>query len=136
MDTRIRELREAQGLSRRELADRAGLSYTALTKWESGTNEIGFDKAVVIARALRCDVSDLVTNAPQHDYEFDHLARNYRAMAPEGRAALLATSDALAAQFPLKVGGGGRRCLTKRHRRPSSRRNMRPHCIRIPTAMH
>ena len=110
METRIRELREAQGLSRRELADRAGLSYTALTKWESGTNEIGFDKAVVIARALRCDVSDLVTNAPQHDYDFDHLAQNYRSMAPEGRAALLATSDALAAQFPLRPAenrGGG-----------------------------
>lgn len=122
METRIRELREAQGLSRRELADRAGLSYTALTKWESGTNEIGFDKAVVIARALRCDVSDLVTNAPQHDYDFDHLAQNYRSMAPEGRAALLATSDALAAQFPLRpaenCGGGGAPCLrTPRVRR-------------------
>jgi len=106
METRIRELREAQGLSRRELADRAGLSYTALTKWESGTNEIGFDKAVIIARALHCDVSDLVSDAPRHDYDFDRLARNYRAMPPEGRAALLATSDALAKQLGNVPGGG------------------------------
>ena len=109
METRIRELREAQGISRRELADRAGLSYTALTKWESGTNEIGFDKAVIVARALHCSVSDLVSDAPRHDFDFDRLARNYRSMAPEGRAALVATSDALARQFAQarKSGGGG-----------------------------
>ena len=110
METRIREIREQLGISRKDLADRTGLSYTALTKWESGTNEIGFDKAVVIARALKCSVSDLVENPPQHDYDFDRLARNYRALGPEGRAALVATSDALAERLPPapeKVSGGG-----------------------------
>ncbi len=106
METRIRELREAQGLSRRELADRTGLSYTALTKWESGTNEIGFDKAVIIARALRCNVSDLVCDAPQHDYDFDRLARAWRGMPADSRAALLAAAESFAAQ-PGKVSGGG-----------------------------
>lgn len=110
METRIREIREQLGISRKDLADRTGLSYTALTKWESGTNEIGFDKAVVIARALRCSVSDLVENPPQHDYDFDRLARNYRALGPEGRAALVATSDALAERLPPapeNASGGG-----------------------------
>lgn len=109
METRIREIREQLGISRKDLADRTGLSYTALTKWESGTNEIGFDKAVVIARALRCSVSDLVENPPQHDYEFDRLARNYRAMGATERTALLAASDALAesAKHNGNASGGG-----------------------------
>lgn len=100
METRIREIREQLGLSRRDLADRTGLSYTALTKWESGANEIGFDKAVVIAKALKCSVSDLVDNPPKHDYEFDRLGRAYRAMREEARQVLIATGEALAAQFP------------------------------------
>lgn len=37
--------------------------------------------------------------AQDSDPGFDRLARNYRAMPPEGRAALLATSDALVKQL-------------------------------------
>ena len=48
METRIREIREAQGMSRRVLADRAHVGYDALAKWESNTNEIGLDNAALI----------------------------------------------------------------------------------------
>lgn len=110
METRIREIREAQGMSRRVLADRAHVGYDALAKWESNTNEIGLDNAAKVAKALGVRISDLIEDPPQHDYEFDRLARNYRALGPEGRAALVATSDALAErlpQAPEKASGGG-----------------------------
>lgn len=105
METRIRELREAQGLSRKQLAERAGVSYTALTKWEFGTNEIGLDKAVAIAKALHCKLSDLVYTSPKHDYQLDRLCRNYRDMTDQGKQALAATSDALLPIFENGAGG-------------------------------
>lgn len=110
METRIREIREAQGMSRRVLADRAHVGYDALAKWESNTNEIGLDNAAKVAKALGVRISDLIEDPPQHDNEFDRLARNYRALGPEGRAALVATSDALAERLPqapeIASGGG------------------------------
>lgn len=106
METRIRELREAQGLSRKQLAERAGVSYTALTKWEFGTNEIGLDKAVAIAKALHCKVSDLVHSPQVHDCRLEKLCRNYNDMTDEGKQALAATSDALLPIFENGAGGG------------------------------
>ncbi|MDD7204128.1 MAG: helix-turn-helix transcriptional regulator [Coriobacteriales bacterium] len=101
MKTRIRELREAQGLTRRELAERASVTASALVKWEDGTNEIGFDKAERIARALQCTLSDLIgPDAPQRDKRFDELAGLYRSMSDEGKAALLAAARGLATEFP------------------------------------
>lgn len=101
METRIRQIRESQHLNRRQLAERAGVSYTALTKWELGENEIGLDDAVLIARALHCSLTEIVgKDAPQRDKRFDELAGLYRSMSEEGRIALLATARGLSAQYP------------------------------------
>lgn len=106
MDTRITELREAQGITRKQLAERAGVSYTALTKWELGTNEIGLAQAAAVAKALGVKISDLVYSRPQHDRQLDRLCRNYRDMSDEGKQALAATSDALLSVFEKRAGGG------------------------------
>lgn len=106
MENRIRELREAQNLTRRQLADRAHVGYDALAKWEKGENEIALDKAISIAKALHCKLSDLVYTSPKHDYQLDRLCRNYRDMSDEGKQALAATSDALLSVFEKRAGGG------------------------------
>lgn len=103
MKTRIREIRESQKLSRRQLAEMAGggITASAIVKWEDGTNEIGLDKAERIAHALRCTLSELIgPGAPQRDKRFDELAGLYRSMSEEGRNALLASAHGLAVAYP------------------------------------
>lgn len=96
METRIRELREAQGLKRTELAERAGVTYTALTKWERGDTEMGLDNAAAVARALHCTISELIgKDAPKRDGRFDEIAGIYRSMDEDGKNALLGTARGL-----------------------------------------
>lgn len=56
---RIRELREARGVSRRELAQTADVSYQAVAQWEAGTVIPAADKLPTIAALLECEVNDL-----------------------------------------------------------------------------
>ena len=56
---RLRDVRRDRGLSQRELADRVGTFQPRIAMIESGTN-IRQETAEKIARALLCDVSDLV----------------------------------------------------------------------------
>lgn len=101
METMIRGIRESQGMSRKALADRAGVTYTALTKWELGENEIGLDDAVRIAHALHCSLTELVgKDAPRRDTRFDELAGLYRSMSDDGKNALLATARGLREAYP------------------------------------
>ena len=105
MENRIRELRENRAWSRVELARRAGVGYAALQKWEDGTNEISLDQAQRVARALGVRIADLVVRHGEPDMMLDKLIANYTSMTSEGRAALVATSAALAAQFPQVASG-------------------------------
>lgn len=103
METRIAELREAQGMKRTELAARAGVGYGQLTKWENGTNEISLDGASKVARALGVKVSDLIMDAPKRDERFDEIARAYRSMSEDGKNRLLSM-----ARWILQEDSGGK----------------------------
>ena len=117
----VKKARELAGMSQKELADALNIAQQSVYYYESGARDIKASMLLKIAEVTGVTVSYLLgTTTDPHgeapaaqdcDPDFDHLARNYRSMAPEGRAALLATSDALAAQFPLQpaenCGGGG-----------------------------
>ena len=49
---RIRELREAAGLDREQLADGAGVSVRAVIQWELGEREPGWFNMLALAEAL------------------------------------------------------------------------------------
>ena len=49
---RLREARMAAGLSRKELAARAGLSWQAVRAWEQGAREPGLSSILALAAAL------------------------------------------------------------------------------------
>ena len=106
METRIRELREAQGLTRAELSQLAHVGYQALAKWEAGSNEISLAMAAKIARALGVKVSDLLCGSPKRDDRMDELARAYRSLDDAWRDALLATARGLVQTFGKNKGGG------------------------------
>lgn len=56
---RVRQLRREKGLSRTELAHRAGACLDALAKWESGRTTPKPEKLAALAAALGVEPSDL-----------------------------------------------------------------------------
>jgi transcriptional regulator with XRE-family HTH domain len=60
---RIRALRVAQGLSLEELASRAYLSQSSLSRIENGQRRLALDQLVTVARALDTTLDQLVENA-------------------------------------------------------------------------
>ncbi len=56
---KIRECREAAGLSQRQLAHKLGVAHPSVCKWEKGVQYPSADKIPAIADALRCSINDL-----------------------------------------------------------------------------
>ena len=56
---RIRPIREALGLTQRELAGRVGVAHTQVCKWESGRTFPSADKLPVLAAALCATIDEL-----------------------------------------------------------------------------
>ena len=109
----IKRFREDMGLTQGDLADKLGVARSTVTQWENGWSSPRMGMVQKLAGVFRVTTSDIVADnetLADSDPDFDRLARNYRALGPEGRAALVATSDALAErlpQAPEKVSGGG-----------------------------
>ena len=57
----LRELREAQGLTQQQLADKAGMSINSLQSAERGKSLPGAYNLCLFAKALGCTLNDLVT---------------------------------------------------------------------------
>ena len=62
---RIRERREALGLSRAELAEKAGVSLTTFQNWEMGNNEPTRSRLQSLAQALECPFEWLRAGPPK-----------------------------------------------------------------------
>jgi transcriptional regulator with XRE-family HTH domain len=61
---RVRELRKAQGMSQRELADRAGIDFTYLSKIENGRMEPPSEQVIRrVAEELDADADELIVLA-------------------------------------------------------------------------
>jgi len=74
VDCHIKEKREALGLSRRKLAEAAGVSIKQLHAFEAGEAEPDVYQAIRIAEWLGCEVEDLYTiyrTTPQSKKESD-----------------------------------------------------------------
>jgi len=56
----VRIIRELQGLSQNQLAERTGISQATLSAIENDRIRLGVERAKVIARALRCHPAVLV----------------------------------------------------------------------------
>lgn len=53
---RLRELRQAAGLTQLALARKAGLSHHAICHWEQGLREPSWSSVLALAQALRVDI--------------------------------------------------------------------------------
>ena len=63
MGYRIKELREAKGMSQTELSEKSGVSRATIWKLETGDSEITTTKTLAsIARALGVTINDLFSD--------------------------------------------------------------------------
>lgn len=62
---RIRELREAAGLSQAQLAERAGVRQATVSELETGKSRRLLDVIDKLARALRVEPGELLQRAPK-----------------------------------------------------------------------
>ena len=56
-------MRELQGLSQSDLADKSGVSVRMIQNYEQGTNDINKAQVITVlqlAEALECDVYDII----------------------------------------------------------------------------
>lgn len=61
----LRELRELQGMTQQQLAERAGMTQSNLCALETGARNIGRDRALALAKALK--VHPAVILFPDYD---------------------------------------------------------------------
>ena len=100
----VRIRRRTIGMSQEALAERCGVSFQQIQKYENGANRISFSRLVQIARALRCRVVDLmdVLDTPDRETAGDldlltrmrtpgalELLAAYERLAPETRSSLV-----------------------------------------------
>jgi len=61
---RIREVREARGMTQADLAEALGRTPTSISYWENGQRSPGLDDIVVLARVLGVEPSSLLPHDP------------------------------------------------------------------------
>lgn len=61
---KIRECREAAGMTQRQLAAKLGVAHPSVCKWELGLQFPSADKIPLIADALRCSIDALYGREP------------------------------------------------------------------------
>ena len=72
----VTDRREAVGMTQRRLGEAIGVTFQQVQKYETGKNRIAASKLVLAAKALKCDVAELVG---EHRGEHPGSARLIRA---------------------------------------------------------
>lgn len=113
----VRIRRRTIGMSQEALAEQCGVSFQQIQKYENGANRISFSRLVLIARALRCRVTDLmdVFDGPDKETARDldlltrlrtpgalELLAAYERLAPEARSSLVSLLRALTPEAAVK----------------------------------
>ena len=62
--TKLRQLREAAGLTQKELAVKSGLTQQAIDTWERGTRDPGWSKVVKLCAALEVECGTFLEVEP------------------------------------------------------------------------
>ncbi|PWR24961.1 helix-turn-helix domain-containing protein [Zavarzinia aquatilis] len=81
---RLTELRERQGLSQVDLAKRANIAATAVSKYERGALGISLEKLGRLSKALKCQPWEIVPNQIMRPDEWDAL-NIYNKLKPDER---------------------------------------------------
>ena len=85
---RIRERRRKVGLSQQALAEKVGVTFQQVQKYERGTNRVSFSRLVEIADTLTCRLGDLTEGLDQ-DHAPEALGQLNALLALDGALEML-----------------------------------------------
>lgn len=91
----IRLRRKQLKISQESLAEKSGVSFQQIQKYENGTNRISFSRLVRIASALRCSVSDLASPLEATHHNLETPVVHLRLLAIPGASELLTSFELL-----------------------------------------
>ena len=96
---KLKEMREASGLTQKEVAERADVKLATYRTWEQGVSGIPLEKAYALAMVLGCSVNDLCgwpkgkNEGREFEDDFEaELLRCYRASTPDRQDRILDTA--------------------------------------------
>lgn len=92
---RIRELREARGITQTRLAEMIGVSKGYMSELESGRKTINSLRLQSVAKALRCGIPDLFSGQTRNDLA--EISDVFTGLTPDQRRAVLDHARALLA---------------------------------------
>ncbi|MFR2886622.1 MAG: helix-turn-helix domain-containing protein [Clostridium butyricum] len=72
----IKRLREQQGLTQKQLAEKVGISVSNITKYEKGQLEPSIERLTSLSKTLNTSVSDILTN--NSDSDTDKLLNSFK----------------------------------------------------------
>lgn len=58
--TTLRDLREQNGMTRAEVANALGVSYQAVSNYESGIREISIEQVIPLAKLFDCSAEEVI----------------------------------------------------------------------------
>lgn len=97
---RLRELREAAGLEVKDMCRKLDVADSRYRKWESGTNGVPLDYALMMCDVLHCTLDELAGHAPKVLSEDERrLLDLYRGCNEKGRESLLQVAKVTAGIF-------------------------------------
>lgn len=101
MIIRLRELREARGLTVRDMCAKLDVADSRYRKWESGTNGMPLDYALQCCSIFHCTLDDLAGRKP-HTASPDEqrLLELYRRCSPTGKVYAMQVVETTAALMP------------------------------------
>ena len=57
---KIKQMRQSRGITQQQLADAIGVKQKDISRWETGKRIPKLDKLLLIAKALKCEITDLI----------------------------------------------------------------------------
>ncbi|NAS19600.1 helix-turn-helix domain-containing protein [Clostridium butyricum] len=64
---KLKRLREQQGLTQKQLAEKVGISVSNITKYEKGQLEPSIERLISLSEALNTSISNILTNSSNSD---------------------------------------------------------------------
>lgn len=64
--SKIKALREAKGITQKEMEESLGVSHGTYCNWESDLHEIKLSKLLIIAKILKANIMNLLDDKEEH----------------------------------------------------------------------
>jgi len=95
MDSKLRQMRKARGVSQEDLADAIGVKKAAISKYELKKAHPTIDRLKQIADFLQCRLSDLIED-DNEDPKAERMLALFRELPPEQQDAMLRLAASMA----------------------------------------